>query len=426
MPDGGTVRYRPSVVEQLWRHGVHPTEQTRPELVRDFVRDLYKYEIRALRLRLQRQEFPRHEYAGRVEQLRRRYSVLALLPHQFLEDGSGSGAPLRGETRHMMAVEIRGSGPPDVLTLVERPKPAAGRGEVLIKVAAAGVNRPDVMQRLGRYPPPPGASDIPGLEVAGTIESAGADAGGWRSGDQVCALVSGGGYAEYCVAPAAQCLPVPKGMDLTHAAAVPETTFTVWTNVFERGRLAPDELILIHGGSSGIGTAAIQLARAFGARVFATAGSAEKCAACQSIGAERTFNYRETDFVAGVREATGGRGVDVVLDIVGGDYLQRNIDSLALDGRVVLIGQLGGPHAQIRTLPILQRRLTITGSTLRARTVEEKGAIGRAVHKRVWPLFESGVVRVLLHATFPIAAAAEAHRVMEAGTHIGKLVLTVG
>jgi putative PIG3 family NAD(P)H quinone oxidoreductase len=229
-----------------------------------------------------------------------------------------------------------------VLTPVERPLPAIGDRDVLIKVAAAGVNRPDLMQRQGKYPPPPGAPDIPGLEVAGSVEAVGAGVHEWHVGDRVCALVAGGGYAEYCAAPAPQCLPVPRGIDLSHAAAVPETFFTVWTNVFERGRLGPGESILVHGGSSGIGTTAIQLARVLGARVFATAGSAEKCAACEALGAERAFNYRETDFVAALKEATGGRGVDVVLDIVGGEYLQRNIESLAMDGRLVLIGQQAG------------------------------------------------------------------------------------
>jgi len=323
----------------------------------------------------------------------------------------------------MIAIAIREPGGPDVLTPVERPRPAAGDGDVLIKVAAAGVNRPDIMQRQGKYPPPPGAPDIPGLEVAGSIEAVGAEVHDWRVGDRVCALVAGGGYAEYCSAPAPQCLPVPRGMDTIHAGAIPETFFTVWTNVFERGRLAPGESILVHGGSSGIGTTAIQLARAFRARVFATAGSAAKCAACEALGAERAFNYRETDFVAAVKEATGGRGVDMVLDMVGGDYLQRNIESLAMDGRLVLIGQLGGPIARINTVPVLQRRLTIVGSTLRARSVAEKGAIAKAVHEHVWPLLESGAVRVVVHRMFPLSAAAEAHRMMEESSHIGKLVL---
>jgi putative PIG3 family NAD(P)H quinone oxidoreductase len=326
----------------------------------------------------------------------------------------------------MIAIEIREPGGPDVLVRAERPRPAPTPGDVLIKVAAAGVNRPDVMQRQGKYPPPPGASDIPGLEVAGTIDEIGSAVRECRIGDRVCALVWGGGYAEYCVAPALQCLPIPRGMDFTHAAAIPETFFTVWTNVFERGRLRPGEVLLVHGGSSGIGTTAIQLARAFGSRVFATAGSAEKCAACERLGAERAINYRDTDFVAAVRDATGGRGVDVILDMVGGDYLTRNIELLALDGRLVQIGTLGGPKAQINLVPVLHSRLTITGSTLRPRSVAEKGAIAQALLERVWPLLESGAVAPVIHATFPLRAAAEAHRVMEADTHIGKLVLVVG
>jgi NADPH:quinone reductase len=325
----------------------------------------------------------------------------------------------------MIAIEIREPGEPDVLVPVERPRPVPGSEEVLIKVAAAGVNRPDVMQRRGKYPPPPGASDIPGLEVAGTVEAIGQDVTGWREGDAVCALVSGGGYAEYCVAPVPQCLPVPRGFDMTVAAAIPETFFTVWTNVFERGRLAAGESILIHGGSSGIGTAAIQLARAHGARVFATAGSAVKCAACERIGAERAINYRETDFVAAVRELTGGRGVDVVLDMVGGDYFPRNIEALAMEGRLVEIATLHGAKAEINIMTIMQRRLTITGSTLRARSVAEKGAVAAAVYEHVWPLLESGAVKPIIHATYPLQHAAEAHRVMEAGEHIGKLVLLV-
>jgi putative PIG3 family NAD(P)H quinone oxidoreductase len=323
----------------------------------------------------------------------------------------------------MIAIEIREPGPPEVLVPAERPRPSVGPDDLLIKVSAAGVNRPDLMQRQGRYPPPPGASDIPGLEVAGTIDEVGSGVSGWQIGDRVCALVSGGGYAEYCAAPAPQCLPVPRGMELMQAAAVPETTFTVWTNVFERGRLKKGESILVHGGSSGIGTTAIQLACAFGARVFATAGSAEKCLACERLGAERAINYKEADFVTAVRDATGDRGVDVILDIVGADYLQRNLDSLAMEGRLVHIGQLGGAKGQINLTPVLRNRLTITGSTLRARSVAEKGAIARAVHEHVWPLFESGAVHVPVHQTFPLRDAAAAHRVMESSIHIGKLVL---
>lgn len=325
----------------------------------------------------------------------------------------------------MLAIEIREPGPPDVLAPTDRPVPPPGPGEVLIKVTAAGVNRPDVAQRQGKYPPPPGASDIPGLEVSGTIERVGEGVTVWRLGDAVCALVSGGGYAEYCVAPAVQCLPIPSGVDLATAAGLPETTFTVWTNVFERGRLRIGESILVHGGSSGIGTMAIQMAQAFGARVFATAGTREKCEACLSLGAERAINYRDEDFVATVRDATGGQGVDVILDIVGGAYLQRNLEALAVGGRLVHIGQLGGARAEMSLAPVLRRRLTITGSTLRPRTVEEKGAIARAVHEHVWPHLESGAIRVPVHATFDLRDAAEAHRVMEASTHVGKLLLTV-
>jgi len=326
----------------------------------------------------------------------------------------------------MIAIEITAPGDPDVLVPVERPRPTPSAGEVLIKVAAAGVNRPDVFQRRGRYPPPPGASDIPGLEVSGVIESLGADVRDLRVGDAVCALVAGGGYAEYCVAPAPQCLPVPRGLDLVSAAGIPETFFTVWTNVFERGRLGASESLLVHGGSSGIGTTAIQLARARGSRVFATAGSPEKCAACERLGAERAVDYRRDDFVAVVREATGGRGVDVVLDMVGGDYFARNIDALAVEGRLVEIATLQGVKAELNIQTIMQRRLTITGSTLRARPVAEKGAIARAVREHVWPLIESGAVKPVIHATFPLRDAAEAHRVMESSAHIGKLLLTIG
>lgn len=325
----------------------------------------------------------------------------------------------------MIAIEVTQPGGPDVLVPADRPTPSAGKGEVLIKVGAAGVNRPDLMQRAGHYPPPPGASDIPGLEVAGTIVDVGADAGAWRSGDRVCALVAGGGYAEYCVAPAPQCLPIPEGMDVVHAAAIPETFFTVWTNLFDRGRLRAGESVLIHGGSSGIGTTAIQLARARGARVFVTAGSAAKCAACERLGAERAFNYRETDFVAATREANGGRGVDVVLDMVGGDYLPRNLDVLAMDGRLVQIAVLGGVKATLNLITMMQRRLTLTGSTLRARPVAEKGTIAAQLRAEVWPLLEAGTVRPVIHETFPLQRAADAHRVMESGVHIGKLVLVV-
>jgi NADPH2:quinone reductase len=325
----------------------------------------------------------------------------------------------------LIAIEIIQPGGPDVLVPAERPRPVPGNGEILIRVAAAGVNRPDVMQRQGKYPPPPGASDIPGLEIAGTIEEVGEAVENLRVGDRVCALLAGGGYAEYALAPVPQCLPVPRGLDLIRAAAIPETFFTVWTNVFERGRLKAGEWILIHGGSGGIGTTAIQLARAFGARVLATAGSPAKCAACERLGAEHATNYRDQDFVVSVRDVTGGRGVDVVLDIVGGDYLQRNLEILALEGRLVQIAFLAGSKAQINLTPILQRRLTITGSTLRARSVTEKGAIATALRQHVWPLLETGAVKPVVHATFPLRQAADAHRLMESGEHIGKLVLVV-
>jgi len=325
----------------------------------------------------------------------------------------------------MLVIEIREPGGPDVLTPANRQKPQPAEGEVLIKIAAAGVNRPDVMQRLGRYPPPPGASEIPGLEVSGVIEELDAGVERWTVGDRVCALLAGGGYAEYCAAPAAQCLPAPRGLDLLLAAAIPETFFTVWTNVFERGRLQGGESMLVHGGSSGIGTTAIQLGRAFGARVFATAGSAEKCAACEALGAERGINYREVDFVAAVRGLTAGRGVDLVLDIVGGEYLPRNIEVLARDGRLVQIGTMGGGKGQINMVPVMQRRLTITGSTLRPRSVAEKGAIARALHEHVWPLLESGAVAPLVNARFPLRAAADAHRLMESNAHVGKIILIV-
>ena len=325
----------------------------------------------------------------------------------------------------MIAIEIRQPGEPDVLVPAERPTPVPAEGEVLIKVAAAGVNRPDIFQRRGRYPPPPGASDIPGLEVAGTIEQVGAHVDRLRVGDAVCALVAGGGYAEYCAAPAPQCLPVPRGLDMVAAAAIPETFFTVWTNVFERGRLASGESLLVHGGTSGIGTTAIQLARARGARVFATAGSPDKCAACERLGAERAINYRVDDFVAGVKDATGGRGVDVVLDMVGGDYFARNVDALATEGRLVEIATLSGVKAEVNIQTIMQRRLTITGSTLRARSVEDKGRIAAALHAAVWPLLESGTVKPIVFKTFPLSDAASAHRLMESSQHVGQIVLRI-
>ncbi len=326
----------------------------------------------------------------------------------------------------MTAVEIAHPGGPEVLRPVSRPTPAPGPREVLIAVVAAGVNRPDILQRQGQYAPPPGASDIPGLEVAGRVVGRGKDVGEWSDGDTVCALVAGGGYAEYCAAPAVQCLPLPSGIDLVEAAALPEAVFTVWTNVFERGRLSAGETLLVHGGASGIGTTAIQMARASGVRVLATAGTPDKCAACVRLGAERAIDYRREDFAAVVREKTAGRGVDVILDMVGGDYLPRNLASLAGDGRLVQIAFLRGSRAEIDLAPVLHRRLTLTGSTLRARSIEEKGRLARAVHENVWPLIEKGQVRPVLQATFALAAAAEAHRALEAGAHIGKIVLTVG
>ena len=323
----------------------------------------------------------------------------------------------------MKVVEISNPGGPDVLTLAERPVPLPGRHEVLIEVHAAGVNRPDVLQRLGKYPPPPGASDLPGLEVAGLVVAAGDGAQSPRPGEAVCALLAGGGYAEYAVAPAAQCLPVPRGLSLEQAAALPECVFTVWTNVFERGRLTAGEILLVHGGTSGIGTTAIQMAVSSGARVIATAGTSEKCAACLRLGAERAVNYRDEDFVAACRDLTGGRGVDVVLDMVGGDYTQRNLDAMAVEGRLVQIAFLKSPKVEIDLSRVMRQRLTVTGSTLRARSVEEKGAIADAVRARIWPQLDNGAWRPVIHAVFPLAQAAEAHRVMESGAHVGKLVL---
>jgi NADPH2:quinone reductase len=323
----------------------------------------------------------------------------------------------------MQVVEITEPGGPEVLRLATRPMPRPRAGEVLIQVAAAGVNYPDTLQRRGRYTPPPGASDIPGLEVAGTIREIGDEVEGWRIGDEVCALLAGGGYAEYCVAPARQCLPVPPGMSLVSAAAIPETYFTVWTNVFEDGGLTAGQTFLVHGGTSGIGTTAIQLARAFDARVFATAGSAEKCAACERLGAERAVNYRDEDFVAIVRDLTGGRGVDLILDFVGGEYVARNLDLLAMRGRLVQIGFLKSSTASIDMRPILAKHLIVTGSLLRPRSVAEKGAIADALRARVWPLLARGIAHPVMHATFPLAEASHAHRLIEASAHIGKVVL---
>ena len=325
----------------------------------------------------------------------------------------------------MRAIEITQPGKPDVLQPCERPLPALRPGEVLIKVHAAGINRPDVLQRLGKYPVPPGASDLPGLEVAGEIVDGDYAAAGFAKGDMVCALVQGGGYAEYCAAPAEQCLPIPKGLSALEAASLPETCFTVWTNVFDRAHLSPGETLLVQGGTSGIGVTAIQLAAALGHRVFATAGSEEKCRACESLGAERGINYRTEDFAAVVKELTGGKGVDVILDMVAGDYIPREIDCLADDGRIALIALLGGAKAEIDLGQVLRRRLHISGSTLRPRPVAFKAAIARSLRERVWPLFEQGTLKPVIHRTFPLDQAAEAHALMESSTHVGKIVLEV-
>jgi NADPH2:quinone reductase len=325
----------------------------------------------------------------------------------------------------MTAIELKQPGGPEMLVPGTRPTPKPGKGEVLIKVAAAAINRPDVLQRQGKYPPPPGAPDTLGLDVAGKVAAVGPEVSDLKIGDPVCALVAGGGYAEYAVAPAPQCMPVPKGFSMAEAASLPETYFTVWTNVFERGRLQPGEAFLVHGGASGIGTTAIQLARALGSRVFATAGTAEKCAACEKLGAEKAFNYKTEDWVAGIKQATRGEGVDVILDMVGGDYTPRNLDLLRTEGRVVQIAFLRGNKTEIDLNAIMRKRLTLTGSTLRPRSVAEKGLIAQALRAKVWPLFESGKLKPVIHAAFPLARTADAHRMMDADQHTGKIVLTV-
>ncbi|MCA3224701.1 MAG: NAD(P)H-quinone oxidoreductase [Burkholderiales bacterium] len=325
----------------------------------------------------------------------------------------------------MQAIEIAQPGGPEVLRLVERPRPAPARGELLIRVVAAGVNRPDVLQRRGAYAPPPGASDLPGLEVAGVVEDGDLDGSGLAKGDAVTALVAGGGYAEYCVAPVGQTLPLPRGLSFAEGAALPETYFTVWSNVFDRGQFAPGESLLVQGGTSGIGVAAIQLAAALGHRVFATAGSADKCRACEALGAQRGIDYRTEDFVAVVKQATGGRGVDVVLDMVAGDYVAREIDCLADDGRLLIIATLGGSKAQVDLGQVLRRRLTVTGSTLRPRSVEFKAAIARRLQAVVWPLIEAGRIKPMVYRRFALGDAAAAHGLMESSTHIGKIVLDV-
>jgi NADPH2:quinone reductase len=322
----------------------------------------------------------------------------------------------------MRAVEISKPGGPEVLQPVDRPKPTPKEGEILIKVAAAGVNRPDVLQRSGNYAVPPDASDLPGLEVAGEVVSPGKT---FKIGDKVCALVHGGGYAEFCVAPEVQALPVPKGLSLVEAASLPETFFTVWGNVFDRGRLAPGETLLVQGGSSGIGVSAIQMAAAMGNRVFATAGSDDKVAACKRLGAAEAFNYKTQDFEKEVLAATGGKGVDVILDMVGGDYVPKELKCIADDGRLVFIAFLRGMKTEIDIMLVMRKRLTITGSTLRPRPVAFKGALAKSLREKIWPLIERGKIRPEIYKTFPLAQAADAHRLMESSQHIGKLVLTL-
>ncbi|CBS88604.1 NAD(P)H-quinone oxidoreductase [Azospirillum lipoferum] len=330
------------------------------------------------------------------------------------------------DTISMTAIEVSQPGKPEVLVPARRPVPDPAPGEIRIAVKAAGVNRPDVLQRLGKYNPPPGVSDIPGLEVAGTVDALGEGVEGWSIGDPVCALLAGGGYAEFCVVPAAQCLPIPAGLSMAEAAALPETFFTVWSNVFERGALQPGEALLVHGGTSGIGTTAIQLGAAFGARVFATARGPEKCAACVRLGAERAIDYGTEDFVAVVKDATGGAGVNVVLDIVGGDYVARSIDALAVEGRYVCIGFVRGATATVNFFPVMTKRLVLTGSTLRARPVAYKQAVAEQLKARVWPLIVEGRIKPVVHEVFPLERAADAHRLMESNQHVGKLVLAVG
>ncbi len=326
----------------------------------------------------------------------------------------------------MIAIRCEGHGPPEVLKPVRVPVPRPGPGELLVEVVSAGVNRPDVLQRKGGYPPPPGVTDIPGLEVAGRIVAKGPGADRFASGETVCALVAGGGYAEYCLVPEPQALPLPPGVPVEVAGGVPETFFTVWTNVFERGRLRAGETFLVHGGSSGIGTTAIQLAAAFGARVFTTVGNAEKAEACRQLGAAVVVDYHEQDFVEVVRRETGGRGVDLILDMVGGDYVARNMEAAAIEGRIVQIAWLRGSTITADFSRLMVKRLTWTGSTLRPRTVEEKGRIARALETHVWPLFAAGRLRVPVYRIFPLERAAEAHALMESSTHIGKILLATG
>src|SRR5271168_977767 len=327
--------------------------------------------------------------------------------------------------RDMTVVEIAAPGGPEQLKSSVRPIPQPGDGEVLVQVAAAGVNRPDVMQRQGRYPPPPGASDLPGMEIAGQIVALGPKVSGLSVGDKITSLLPGGGYAAYATAAAPLCMPIPEGLSMVEAAAIPETYMTVWTNLFDRGRCKAGDIVLIHGGTSGIGTTAIQLAAAWGARVFATAGSDEKVQACVKLGAVRAINYRTEDFVEVMRAETEGKGVDVTLDMVAGTYVARNLEAAAVEGRVVTISLLGGARAEINMGTVLTKRLTLTGSTLRSRTVAQKAEVADAVRKNIWPLLAAGRVRPVIYATFPLADACEAHRLMETSNHIGKIVLTI-
>ncbi|TMH33775.1 MAG: NAD(P)H-quinone oxidoreductase [Betaproteobacteria bacterium] len=325
----------------------------------------------------------------------------------------------------MRAVEISQPGGPDVLRLAEVPNPAPQANEIVVKVAAAGVNRPDVLQRMGHYPVPPDASPLPGLEIAGEVADAGSAVKLWKRGDKICALANGGGYAEYCAVPETQALPVPKNLSMIEAASLPETFFTVWSNVYDRGRLAPGETLLVQGGTSGIGVTAIQMATATGNRVFASAGSDEKVAACVRLGAERAFNYKTQDWVAEARAATGGKGVNVILDMVGGDYVPRELKCLAEEGRLVFIAYLRGPRSELDIDALMRKRLTVTGSTLRPRSTEFKGYIARNLREKIWPLIEAGRIKPQVYKTFPLAQAAEAHRLMESSQHIGKIVLTL-
>ena len=325
----------------------------------------------------------------------------------------------------MQVAEISKFGGPEVLKLATRDKPTPKAGEILINVRAAGVNRPDVIQRLGFYPAPPGASDIPGLEVAGTVEALGDGVTQFNVGDRVCALVTGGGYAEFCTAPIETVLPVPKGIDFDTAAAIPETFFTVWSNLFDRAGLKSGETLLVHGGSSGIGTTAIQLAKAFGAKVITTAGSDEKCKFCTDLGADLAINYKEADYVEAVKAFTDGIGVNVVLDMVGGEYIERNIQAMAIEARHVSIAFLGGPNVSFNMMPVMLKRLVFTGSTLRAREIEFKGDIARSLTQHVWPLIESGKITPLVYSKFTLAEAAKAHALMESSLHMGKIILTL-